>query len=166
MTTINLSTTINATPEQVWPLLADFGGVAAWNPSVKTSRLTSSQSVGEGITRECTLSPMGTVQERVTAWEDQRLMGIEIFEFKNVPGMRGGAAIFELVPQAGRTVVNVTFDYTVGLGLVGAGMNSMGMRRKFIKSMKGLLAGLKHHVETGEAIDGFKGLPVDEVAVA
>ena len=163
MTTLNLSITIDAPAEEVWEALADFGGVAIWNPSVKQSRLTSSVTEGTGLSRECVLAPMGTVQERVTQWTDGRLMAIEIFDHKNLPGLRSAVATIELVPQGPTTLVQCQMDYAVGLGFVGAGMNAMGMRRLFTKSLGGLLAGLKHHVETGEPVDGKTRLDLDAV---
>ncbi len=166
MTTLNLSIKIDAPTEKVWEALADFGGVAAWNPSVKQSRLTSSAVEGAGVSRECVLAPMGTVQERVTEWTDGRLMGIEIYDHKNLPGLRSAVATIKLEPQGPTTVVQCQMDYAVGLGVIGAGMNAMGMRRLFTKSLGGLLAGLKHHVETGERVDSKTRLDLDAVQTA
>lgn len=154
MTTIDLSIDIDAPADEVWKDLADFGGVSVWNPNVKQSRLTSDTTEGTGVSRECVLAPMGTVQERVTEWTEGRLMGVEIYDHKNLPGLRSAFATIELEPRGATTRVTVHMDYAVGLGVVGAGMNAMGMKRLFTKSLGGLLAGLKHHVETGEAVDG------------
>ena len=166
MTTLNLSITIDASTEKVWKVLADFGGVATWNPSVKQSRLTSSSIEGAGVSRECVLAPMGTVQERVTEWTDGRLMVIEVYDHKNLPGLRSAVATIELESQGPTTLVHCRMDYAVGLGVVGAGMNAMGMRRVFTKSLGGLLAGLKHHVETGERVDGKTRLDLGAVRPA
>lgn len=150
MTTLDLSIVVDAPNDRVWEVLADFGGVATWNPNVKRSKLTSTGDVGAGITRECVLAPMGTVQERVTEWSDGRLLGIEIFDHKNVPALRSAIGTFELTPQGDQTLVRMRFDYTVGLGAMGKGMNALGMKRSFTKSLGQLLAGLKYYAETGE----------------
>lgn len=163
MTTIDLSITIDAPADDVWKELADFGAVSVWNPNVKQSRLTSEAGEGTGISRECVLAPMGTVQERVTEWTEGRLMGIEIYDHKNLPALRSAFATIELEPLGSATAVRVQMDYTVGLGFVGAGMNAMGMKRLFTKSLGGLLAGLKHRVETGEAVDGKTSLDLAAV---
>lgn len=164
VTTINRSVNINATAEEVWPALADFGGIAAWNPNVKASKLTSNQQLGEGVTRECQLIPLGTVQERVTEWTEGRMMTIDIYEFRNVPAMRSSTAVIELVPDGSSTTVNMSLSYEVGLGPLGAGMNAMGMRRQFEKAVSGVLAGLKHHVETGQTVDRKTAIPMDAVS--
>lgn len=166
MTTISRQVTINAPSDQVWPALADFGGVSAWNPNVKASSLTSVEQAGAGITRECQLLPVGTVQERVTEWTDGQMMSIEIVEFKNVPAMRSTVAVIRLEPIGTTTTVHVDMTYEVGLGVLGAGMNSMVMKRQFTKAVTGLLAGLKHHVETGDLVDRMSTLPTGAVIAA
>lgn len=166
MTTITRHVTIDAPTEQVWSAIADFGAVAVWNPNVKASHLTSSETAGEGISRECQLLPVGTVQERVTEWIEGELMSIEIYEFKNVPAMRSANALLSLEPRGDRTMVQVQMTYEVGLGPVGAGMNSVMMKRQFTKAVTGLLAGLKHHVETGDHVDRGSKLPTAAVVAA
>ncbi len=164
MTSIARSITVNAERRQVWAALADFGGIAAWNPGVKASKLTSTRTAGPDITRECQLAPMGTVQERVVEWIDERLLSIEIYEFKNVPGMRSALATFELTAVAEGTKVTMHMDYRVGLGPLGAGMNAMMMRRQFGAAATKLLAGLKLHVETGEPVGKGARLPISAVS--
>lgn len=165
MTTIERSIAIDAPSAAVWSALADFGGISAWNPNVKTSRLTSAGDVGVGITRECQLTPMGTVQERVTEWVAGESMTIEIYEFKNVPGMRQGVAKLRVEPLGGQSVVHMHMRYSVGLGPIGAGMNAAVMKRQFGSSIAKLLAGLKVHVETGEPIVKSTNLPTKSVQV-
>lgn len=166
MTTISRQVTIDAPSEQVWPALADFGGISAWNPNVKTSSLTSVEQTGAGITRECQLVPMGTVQERVSEWVEGEMMSVEILEFKNVPAMRSTVAVFRLEPEGPRTTVRLDMTYEVGLGALGAGMNSMVMKRQFTKAATSMMAGLKLHVETGAAVDRTATLPTDAVIAA
>lgn len=163
MTALDLTIAIEAPAERVWSALADFGGIAAWSPNVKTSRLTSSDTAGTGTSRECTLAPMGTVQERVTEWAENRLITIEIYEFKNMPGMRSANVTLELVERGTATEVAAHFDYEVGFGPLGAGMNTLALRRMFIKALSGLLAGLKHFVETGRPAGESDSLDLDAV---
>lgn len=166
MTSINREVTVNAPAEEVWAALADFGNVATWNPNVKKSFLTSNQTQGEGISRECQLVPMGTVQEQVTSWVEGESMTIEISEFKNVPAMRAGGADIHIRARGDQTDVHLELSYEVGLGAVGAGMNSMMLKRQFSKAATGLLAGLKHHVETGDPVQRGTSLPTKAVLAA
>lgn len=167
MSTIALSITIDAPQDPVWEALADFGGVATWNPSVKSSQLTSEATEGVGITRQCRLAPMGVVRERVVEWDAGRSMAIEIYENDNIPGFRRGLAVITLEPVGpDRTRVSCRMEYTVGLGVVGATANTLGMRRLFHRSLSRLLAGLKYHVETGRPVDGSAGLDLGAVVSA
>ncbi|MGI9597218.1 MAG: SRPBCC family protein [Acidimicrobiales bacterium] len=166
MTTLTRNVTIDGPVEKVWPALADFGGISTWNPNVKLSHLTSTEQAGEGITRECQLVPIGTVQERVTEWVEGRMLTVEIFEFKNVPAMRSAVAVFDLEPNGSQTNATMQLTYEVGLGAVGAGMNSMMMKRQFAKAVTGLLAGLKHYVETGNPVDRRSKIPTAAVTAA
>ncbi len=166
MTSINREVTVNAAADEVWAALADFGNVATWNPNVKKSFLTSNQTQGEGISRECQLLPMGTVQEQVTSWVEGESMTIEISEFKNVPAMRAGGAEIHIRARGDQTDVHLELSYEVGLGAVGAGMNSMMLKRQFAKAATGLLAGLKHHVETGNSVERGTSLPTTAVLAA
>ena len=166
MTNIRQTVRIDAPAAQVWETLADFGKVATFSPTVKSSSLTSDQPGGLGATRECVLAPMGTIQERVTAWDEGRMLGIEIYDRKNVPGLRQADAIIEVEALGDKSKVTMNLDYEVGLGPIGAGMNAIALKRRFVKATAGLLAGLKHHVETGEAVDGKTDLPFEAVVLA
>lgn len=166
MTTVTKTVTIDAPTPQVWEAVANIGSIATWNPNVKRSQLTSDQPGGLGATRECQLAPLGTVQERVTSWDEGRSLGIEIYERKNIPGLRQGDATIEIVPTGDSSHVTIELNYEVGLGALGAGMNAVGMKRRFTKAVTGMLAGLKHHVETGESVDGKTKIPVAAVAHA
>jgi carbon monoxide dehydrogenase subunit G len=166
MTSINREVTVDAPVDRVWAALADFGNVAVWNPGVKKSSLTSTQTQGSGISRECQLLPVGTVQEEVTDWVEGESMTIEISEFKNVPGMRKGGADIHVRSRGDQTDVHLELSYEVGLGAVGASMNSMMLKRQFAKAAVGLLAGLKHHIETGASVQRGTKLPTGEVLAA
>jgi uncharacterized membrane protein len=160
MTTVTRTITIDAPRTAVWRVLADFGNIATWNPNVKTSALTSDQPGGLGATRQCHLLPMGEVNERITAWEEERIIGIDIIESKKLPAMRSAVANFELRDQGTSTAVKLTMSYTVGLGPIGASMNALMMKRQFGKVATQMMAGLKHHVETGELVTKKTKLPL------
>jgi carbon monoxide dehydrogenase subunit G len=165
-TKVSRTVTINAPVADVWKTFVDFGNVADAVPSVKTSQLTSDLETGLGATRECHLAPMGVVQERITGWDEGKTLEVDIYESKGVPALRSGLATIDLDDLGNKTQVTVTMDYTVGLGAIGKGMNAMVMKRQFGASLKGLLAGYKHRIETGEIVTGKTSIPLDAVAVA
>lgn len=164
--TLAMRVTVDAAPADVWAALADVGNVEAWNPGIDSARVTSETDRGVGATRECVLSPMGTVQERITAWIDERLITVEIYERKRMPAIRRALATIELAAVDRGTSVSCRLDYEVGLGPVGRGLHAAVIRRLFTQSLVGMLAGLKHHVETGEPVAGVRTLPLAEVRAA
>jgi len=61
-------TTIDATPERVWEVLSDFGGISQAAPHLTDSVLTTEQATGVGAARHCDLASAGqSVDEVVTA---------------------------------------------------------------------------------------------------
>ena len=93
-------------------------------------------------------------------------MTVEIYERKRLPAMRRALATIELTPDGSRTLVTCTLDYEVGLGPLGRSLNAALLHRMFARSLVGMLAGLKHHVETGEEVAATTSLPVSEVSAA
>ncbi len=165
-TKISRTVTINAPIADVWKTFADFGNVADAVPSVKTSELTSNLETGLGATRECQLAPMGVVQERITGWEEGKALEVDLYESKGVPALRSALARIDLDNLGNETQVTVTMQYTLGLGVIGKGMNALVMKRQLGASLKGLLAGYKHRIETGEIVNGKTSIPLDAVTVA
>ncbi len=164
--TISKSITITAPKDRVWRALADFGSISTWNPNVSASKLTSPQPGGLGATRQCRLAPMGIIDERIVQWDEERALGIEVYEMQKMPGMREATAAFNLSDEhvdGKQTTVVLTMGYEVGLGVLGSTMNALGMRRQFSNAATGLLAGLKHHVETGASVTGKTKLPTEAV---
>ncbi len=77
MTAIERSTTVSATPDDVWAMLADFGAISAWVPSIQHSCLLSGQTAGVGTVRRVQIARQ-TLVERVTTWEPPRRLAYDI----------------------------------------------------------------------------------------
>ena len=142
---------INAPKETVWAKLADLPAVQDYSIGVAKAYWTSETKEGVGAGRHCDLqNPSGFVEERVTEWQQDRVMTIEIYE-SNAP-LKSAFAHFTLTPDSEGTIVNLRFDYEMKFGPIGALMDLLFVRRLFRKANDTLLAGLKHHIETGEII--------------
>ena len=104
-----------------------------------------------GAERNCLLYDGNHIQERVTASIDQKKLSVEIFD-TSMP-IKTADATFTLAPVAGGgTEVTVTMEYVVKYGPVGMVMDALMMRNAMKGSFNGLLAGLDHHLTTGEPI--------------
>ena len=153
MTTIIREVTINASQEKVWDILADFGGIYKYNPGVSSSHSTSSANGGVGATRHCDLLPAGSVEERITAWNEGRDYKIEIFSGKGVPPFKTAVAHIKVQPEGTGTHVQMRFDYSIKFGFIGSLMDRLMVKKQFSKAIPGILAGLKHYAETGEEVN-------------
>lgn len=61
MATVKKEVSIAATPDEVWAVVGDVGGISQWFPAIEASSL-------EGDTRVCELAGgRGTLKERITA---------------------------------------------------------------------------------------------------
>lgn len=160
MTTIIRETRINAPKAKVWAALADFGAIHRFNPTVPKSYTTNGQNSGVGAQRHCDLAMAGaSIEERVVEWVEGERMKIEIYEGKNAPPFKQAfASIAVRDAGANTTIVRGAFEYSMKFGPLGLLMDLLMVKPQFGKAWGGVFAGLKHYVETGEQVDGPKGL--------
>ena len=154
---------INAPKEQVWAVLSDLGSIYKWNPGVSHSYSTSESSGSEGATRHCDIkSPLkGYLEERAFDWRDGEGFKIDIYD-TNFP-LKRNVVQFSLRADGSDTIVEVSPEYQLKFGALGAVMDRLAFNRQFRKGMKGLLEGLRYHVETGEEVgDRVPTLPVSQ----
>ena len=152
MATITLVRTLDFPVERVWEVLSDFGSVHRYHPAVETSPISEgTPPSGVGSERVCHLYDGNHLTERVTSSVEQRKLVIEVVD-SSMP-MNTAAGAFELRPQgAERTEVTLTMEYVVKFGVVGAVMDKLLLERTMKKSLDAMLAGLDHHLRTGETV--------------
>lgn len=159
MNTIKKTIHINAAPEKVWPVIADFPAIQTFNPSVTESYGTSTSANGIGATRHCTLT-FGAIEERIIDWQEGKSYTVEIYDSAGIPpivkNMRATVGI--KAAAGGGTQASFTFNYDMAFGPIGALMNMALVKAQYAKASAGILAGLKHHVETGEEVTTFRVL--------
>ena len=143
---------IYAPKEQVWAVLSDLGSIYKWNPGVAYSYSTSDSSGGEGATRHCDIQgPLkGYLEERAFDWREGESFKIEIYD-TNFP-LKRNIVQFSLRADGSDTIVEVSPEYQLKFGALGAVMDRLAFNRQFRKGMTGLLTGLKYYVETGEEV--------------
>ena len=163
MTTLSSEIRIDAPKENVWRILADFGAVQNFAANVSRSYYTSDTKEGFGVTRHCDLqNPSGYVEERVTEWREGDGYTFDIYE-SNAP-LKRAAIDISLKRNGARTMVTATLDYQLKFGPIGSLLDLLIVRQQFRKGISSPLAGLKHHVETGELVGD--ALPVATGATA
>ena len=159
MKTLSYKIDIDATPEVVWDIIADFGGVYRYSPGVKHSQTLSSHNQGLGADRICHLAPAGNIKERITEWNEGKSYTLEIYQGKGAPPVKKAYATLALEPgKNDGTVVTASLQYEMKYGPVGAAMDAALFGPFLAKGFTGLLAGMKHYAETGEEVSSPKGL--------
>ncbi len=163
-TVISRKVTINAPKQKVWDALADFGNVQNMSPNISSSYLTTEQKNGVGAQRHCDFTSMGAqVEERIVEWNEGKSLKIDIYERKNMPMIANILAEFKVEGKDNKAVLRGSFEYSMSNGL-GNVMNSLVMKKMNIKTWVLFLAGIKHHVETGENVE--KGIRLDVSTVS
>ncbi len=139
---------IDAPVQQVWEVLADFGGIYRWAPLVTNSYSTSANNSGPEASRHRDMAGQG-IDEYITEWNQGR----DFTYFAAGVGLIiGPSTTWSVEPQGDKTLVHTELRYGLGLGPLGVLMNALIYRRKFEQALEKALAGLKHHVKTGELI--------------
>jgi ligand-binding SRPBCC domain-containing protein len=145
MTTLRHEVHANCGPERVWALLADLEAVERYNPGVRAARIEGSTRTGVGAKRVCDLHPNGRVVERVTVWEEQRALGLEVVESPfPIHFMRW---VTKIDPRGDGTVITQDLEYQVKLGPLGWVLDRLVMKRKLRATLDSVFAGLVEHAE-------------------
>jgi hypothetical protein len=145
MTTIRHNVEAKCAPHRVWALLSDLEAVQRYNPGVRSAAIAGGQRTGVGATRVCELVPSGRVVERVTVWDDQRAIGLEVAESDwPIHFMRW---VTKLEPQGAGTRITQELEYRVKFGPMGWVLDRLVMERKLRSSLDAIFASLVEHAE-------------------
>ncbi len=109
MSRLERSTTVDAPPERVWVVLADFGAIATWVPMIQHSCLLSDQTERPGAVRRVQIAHQALV-ERVVTWRPGHELAYDI---EGLPPIVGTARnTWRLSPAEGgaRTDVVLTTE--------------------------------------------------------
>ncbi len=150
MSQLSRSATINAPLNQVWQTIADVGSIANWHPGVENSPVLSESATGLGAKRRVELYDGSSAVEEVTALEEGRFATLTMSEF-DMP-LKEGAVTFRVDAEGGKTQVTMTLDYEMKYGPAGWLMNAVMLRPILGGLFAKVLAGLDHHIATGEVI--------------
>ena len=163
MQKVTVQVEIDAPAEKVWEVLADFGNISAFNPNLTNSHLTADQPNGVGATRHCDLTVGGaSIEERIVDWDEGHSYTVDVYGGKRVPFTQAfGHLAVEPLGES-RSVASMSFEGKAKGGVF-AGLLGRALRGQNKKAITGVLAGLKHHVETGDPVEGRQ--KVDSSAV-
>lgn len=164
MTTITRQVTIDAPAAEVWALLADFGNIYRFNPTVRTSHSTN-ELHGVGAARHCDLGRGSSIEEVIAEWTEGVSMTVHIVGGTKTPPFKGHpeARLF-VEPLGDRSTVSGSLSYELKGGPLGRLMDAVMVRSRFETAWTGVLAGLKKHAESGTEIDSLADIDASSVA--
>lgn len=134
---------IHARPRAVWAVLADYGALPVWGPTIDHSALTSERREGVGTTRRVQIGRT-TVLEKVVDWEPEVTLAYAIQGLPDV--VHHAENRWRLVGDGEYTDVRLTSVVDAGSGPL-AGVIARIVARVLARTSDALLDGLSDHVE-------------------
>jgi ligand-binding SRPBCC domain-containing protein len=136
---------IGAPPTRVWEVLADFGTVSDWVPSMRTSSLVGALTTGVGTRRAMRHAWGFRFEEEVTQWHEGKGYAFDVL--KAPFPMQQVKETWVVGEQHDRTVVETQVRYGMGLGPVGALLDWALVRFVVRWEMRAGLKGLRQFCE-------------------
>lgn len=116
MTSISRTAVVDATPDVVWSVLADFGAIVVWAPNVDHSCLLTEQDADVGTARRIQAGRT-TLVETVTEWSppaDER-PGVLAYRLDGLPRViRSANNSWLLAPSDAGTTITLTSTVDAG----------------------------------------------------
>ncbi len=140
---------IGAPCDQVWNVLANFGGVDIWAPTVQKCYCPTENQRGVGARRILTTSLGQVTEEIVIEWEEGHRITFEIPDgLASVIKVLRETWSVEQLPTGTRVVVNI--HYQVKDGIINSLVDALVVRYALTTILIQNLRGLKRHVELGQ----------------
>jgi ribosome-associated toxin RatA of RatAB toxin-antitoxin module len=154
---------ISASANKVWEVLADFGGVEKWAPTVVKCRRSTEANSGLGAKRILTTSRGDDTEEVIVEWNEGKSFTFEIPDgLASIVKTLSETWSVEQSPDGASVVVRM--DYQMKNGILYSILDSLVVRHELRKLLVQNLAGLKYYLETRKTVTGLStGLPIDAV---
>ncbi len=111
MAVVERTATIDATPNDLWAILADFASISHWAPNVDHSCIMTDQSQDVGAVRRIQTGG-ATVLETVTSWDPSKQLTYTITGLP--PVIKQVTNTWRLMPTGSQTRVTLTSDIDAG----------------------------------------------------
>jgi len=131
--------------QNVWDLLADFGGVSDWAPYMKTSHLIGDIQSGVGMRRGMRHAWGFRFEETVTHWHEGK--GFSFNVFRAPFPMKDVRESWVVHHEDGLSTVSTQVTYDMRLGPIGQAIDWLLVRFIVTREMRAGLRGLKQYSE-------------------
>ncbi len=146
MTTVERTALIEAAPQAIWKVLADFASISAWAPNVDHSCLLTEQEEGVGTTRRIQVGRT-TLTETVRSWETGSSLSYTIC---GLPPIIGSVVnTWRLEPHGDGTHATLTTDIDAGVRPPRQ-LLARVVGRKLAAASDEMLGGLTEHFDERE----------------
>lgn len=147
MATIHNETSINASIEKIWELLANIEMLDKYDPTVKKSTALSAEKTGIGAKRKVLmLDGKNWFEEKVTVFKPNEALTYQLTDCSfPINGLKHSYSFEKIGDQ---TKVKQVMEYTVKFGLLGKLLDSLMIRKQSDAGIKKFFSGLKSYVET------------------
>ena len=146
MATIHNEILIKAPIEKIWAALTNLELLEKYDPTVKKSKLISSQKTNIGAARRVDMQDgKNWFEEKLTVFEPNQSLVFELTACSFPVHRLKHSYSFEQVD--GKIRVRQVMDYRVKFGLLGKVMDALIIRRQSDAGIKKFFAGLKSYTE-------------------
>lgn len=154
MTNLYYEAKTSASPEKIWEILADLGGVMYFHPYVENSYYISEDKEGVGAARICEFFNGMKIEETAADWQPGKSYTVNVAMLAGMtPPIDTPTGELGLEADSDGTCIYMRITYTPRYGLLGRVMDRVMIRRQYEKMIPNILRGLKHYAETGEVVD-------------
>jgi len=147
MHTVSVTKRIDASFEDVWSVLDDFGGIANYHPNIATSEIVAGPDTGKGATRECVFHDGGRVEEAIVSYASEGGYVVDFVDVGDLPLKENVVSIDADTIDDGTTSVTMTANFTPKFGPVGWVMATVMMKPRFRETFEETLEGLESYVQ-------------------
>lgn len=162
MTSVYFDIIVSGDKETIWNALENFAGISVFHPFVhKSYAINGSSDRGHGAERRCELSADGKkyLDERIVRFVDGKEFDVELSGGNQMPPINnliGTMGMESLTSKQHRIYLKTS--YQPKFGLFGKVLDMITIKPLISKSLKTVLVGFKHHIETGHSIQSVRTL--------
>lgn len=146
MTKLVNEITINAPVEKIWHILSTPDVLEKYDPTVKTSKLISSEKTGAGAKRKVTMKDgKNWFEEKIIVWQPNEAIAYQLTDCSFPINSLKHSYSFE--QNGNQTTIKQVMEYTVKFGLLGKLLDNLMIRKQTNTGIKKFFAGLKDYAE-------------------
>jgi hypothetical protein len=145
LTRLEYEVPVDVPASQAWQGLARFVDVAEFHPGVLKSTALDAQHHGVGARRTCLLPDNVTVHERVIEWKEGSHYVYDVYDWKNFPLAKMHATFGVRSDGISRSLIYNIIDFRLRPAIL-----TPLLKGKLKRSMREVLLGYKHFLETAE----------------